>query len=124
MWWRRQKPESHVFLDLLVRSGLLGTRSLSKACCGKDRYSLDRLCSHLVENGWLTDWQCNKIRDGKWKGFFLDKYKLLKYVASDPPSKTYIAEDMHTCKFVVLRITPPNSSGESTNHEVVDLPSD
>lgn len=61
---------------------------------------------------------------GQWKGFFLDKYKLLRQIGRGSISKMYLAEDMHTCKYVGLRITPPSTVGESTTFEVVDLPSD
>ena len=37
---------------------------------------LAQLCEHLIAKGALTQWQCENLRAGKYKGFFVGEFKL------------------------------------------------
>ena len=111
--WRPWKSETDVFLDLLRRSGLLDKTGIRKArrdvrvdAAGKTK--LDKLCSHLVATNILTEWQCIKLREGKYKGFFLDNYRIMGHLSIEETTSTYLAEDVTTGKRVALAVTPPN----------------
>ncbi len=68
--------------------------------------ALTRLVDQLVAEGLLTIWQCDKLRDGKWKGFFLDGYKVLSHLNTDDSYSYYLAEDVATGRQFAMRITP------------------
>jgi hypothetical protein len=52
----------------------------------------DEIANRLVERGLLTRWQANKLLEGKSKGFFLGKYKLLGHLGTGGMSSVYLAE--------------------------------
>ncbi len=120
MWWNRRKPECEKFLELLSRSCLLEQAEIRRACHGVKSRSLEELCAHLVQNGAITQWQRDKLRAGKHRGFYFEKYVLQEQLRNDDVSKTYLAIDLETDKEVGLRITPP-SDGTSFTFEIVEL---
>jgi len=96
------------FLALLVASGLLDRAAIDDACSGFDTDSgLEELCSHLVGNNMLSKWQCDKLRDGKYKGFFLDNYRFVGHLNVGETTSTFLADDLATGKRVAIEITPP-----------------
>jgi hypothetical protein len=64
-------------------------------------------CDFLISTKRVTEWQCNKLRIGKWKGFHLDDYLILELVGKDNCSSSYKARDTSDGKFVCLVVTPP-----------------
>jgi hypothetical protein len=56
----------------------------------------------------LTDWQCNKLRQGKWKGFWLDNFCLLTDLDKNDMERTYLAQEWPSGRRVHLVVTPPN----------------
>jgi hypothetical protein len=64
------------FLALVVESRLIDQDNLRAACAdfttAQSACALDELCSHLTSKQILTEWQCKKLRQGKWKGFLID----------------------------------------------------
>ena len=46
----------------------------------------------FIEQGLLTRWQCDKLLEKKYKGFFLGKYKLLGHIGTGGMSSVYLAE--------------------------------
>lgn len=63
--------------------------------------------SYLVVHGYLTCWQCRKLRDGRFKGFFLDNYELRDHLEVGDTNSRFVAEDTRTGKTVILAVTPP-----------------
>jgi hypothetical protein len=129
MWWHRRKSETGEFLALLLRSGLLDEIGIREASRGVDAQSggesdLNKMCSHLVANGSITLWQCDKLRSGRHKGFFLDNYKLIDHVCKDDISSTYLAVSVDSVQRVGLRLTFPGGRGKSIKYDVVDLEAD
>lgn len=122
MWWKRRKPDSDFdkFLRLLLRSGLLDKSGIRRACQGIDSESLDNLCVHLVGNGLITRWQSDKLRAGKHRGFFFEKYVLEDQLRRDDVSTTYLAVDLETNQKVGVRITP-QFDGTAYSFDVIDL---
>ena len=52
--------------------------------------ALSAFSAHLVSIG-LTQWQCDKLRIGKWKGFFLDDYELIDFAGTEDDRRIYLA---------------------------------
>jgi serine/threonine-protein kinase len=67
---------------------------------------------HLIAKGTLTAWQSQKLCDGKYKGFFLDHYKLTGHVSVEQTYSRFLAEDTNTHQLVVLCIQPPTKDGK------------
>ena len=45
-----------------------------------------------MESGLITQWHIDKLLAGKYKGFFLGKYKLLGHLGSGGMSSVYLAQ--------------------------------
>ncbi len=58
-----------------------------------------------------------KLFDGKWKGFFLDDYKMLDHAYTDDAYSYYLAEHVSTGRRVVLRVTPYAHARNQTGTE-------
>ena len=106
-WWNLRKSESDKFLELVLRSGLLDKAEIRRACRDIDSNSLEELCSHFVRSGLITEWQCNKLKAGRHRGFFFLNYVLQEQVRRDDASTTYLAVDLETNQKVGVRIPSP-----------------
>lgn len=118
------------FLELLQRSELARPSEVVAWCAefpitSTDSQAVDELCRHLTGKGVLTPWQCDKLRQGKWKGFFLDGYCLLGQIGKDDTSSTYLCREVATHKYVAMRVTPPHFSTDGLfRYEIHDPPPD
>ena len=102
------------FLSLILKSGLVELEDLNAAC--KDfltessaighKQTFDSLCEFLISTNRITQWQCDRLKEGRWKGFFLDQYKLLNIIESDELYSYYLAEEVSTKHRVRLQIAP------------------
>ena len=85
-------PSPKSFLRSLDKSGIVDDESLKDTLAELSRQAagetiaLDRLTKHLIESGLITQWHCEKLLQGKYKGFFLGKYKLLGCLLYTSPS--------------------------------------
>jgi hypothetical protein len=102
------------FLACLQASGLLGADEITQTCeefnhedqakwRDADLYAF---CDHLVKSNRLTVWQCDKLRNGQCKGFFLDHYRILDHIGFAGQTSYYLAEDIITQCHVRLQIIP------------------
>ena len=116
-----------LFLELVLRSGLLTPLQLVAACNGfdvlrNDETALDELCQHLIGKDLVTEWQCEKLRMGKHKGFFLDGYCLLRHLGKDETSATYLCREVTTGKYMAMRVTPPTHATDGQFHYELQEP--
>jgi eukaryotic-like serine/threonine-protein kinase len=104
------------FAVLAVRSGLISKERLS-ALISESRETerntgvgvgeLAALVELLTSRGILTPWQCQKLREGKFKGFLLDQYRLLDHLRDDDSYNYYLALNTASRERLVLRIHQP-----------------
>ena len=100
------------FIAILERSGIVAPEELEPALETLDKNTidqpagLDQLKRHLVESGLITEWQCKKLSAGKYKGFFLGKYKLLRHLGSGGMSTVYLAENKITGQKRAIKVLP------------------
>ena len=127
-WFRRRSPqptpqrtsggpnpwsaETDKFAALVVKSGLRNAAELRVAFTAFRSESptphedalaeLEAFCDHLVKRDVLTRWQCEMLLKGRYKGFFMDTFKLLRHVGYEGNWSSYAAENVHTKRCVVL----------------------
>ena len=98
------------FLNLLSRSGLIETDRLkevyAKFIAESKSKTLDSFTTHLIESGIITEWHLDKIKNGKYKGFFLGKYKLLGHLGTGGMSTVYLAEHSIMKKRRAIKVLP------------------
>jgi hypothetical protein len=104
------------FLDLVIKSGLRTAIEVDDACHAFSQQTsadftngeaeLIALCDYLIGRTLLTRWQCERLREGRHRGFFLDNFRLDKSVGPDDTCARYAAVDLATNRNVVLRVWP------------------
>ena len=99
-------------LKLLDKSGIAdqddlkeSLGSLSEKMDG-EAVGTEILSAHLIESGVITKWHAEKLLAGKYKGFFLDKYKLLGLLGTGGMSSVYLAESKNTRQKRAIKVLP------------------
>ncbi len=106
------KRSAEEFLDLLRRSGLVEKGQLQDALHeqadvgGSATGDVDALVDRLIDCGLITRWQADKLLEGRHKGFFLGKYKLLGHLGTGGMSNVYLAEHVLMHRRVAIKVLP------------------
>ncbi|MEM1068081.1 MAG: serine/threonine-protein kinase [Planctomycetota bacterium] len=116
-----QKVTSERFLDCVAKSGLVDTSDLDKLVV-KVREKLDgdlpanpkKLAQVFVKRKLLTEWHIEKLLDGKYKGFFLGKYKLLGHIGTGGMSSVYLAEHSRMGDKRAIKVLPKSRVKDAT----------
>ena len=81
--------------------------------------TVDSVCGFLLIASRLTSWQCEKLRCGQWKGFFLDQYVLVDLIGETEMHRYYLARHIDGRNYVRIAVTrPPYQSGEGIEYRV------
>ncbi len=104
------EQSSKSFLGVLTRSGLVAKDDLKKILSDFQRdhpgKKLDDFTQHLIATGVITPWHLEKLKLGKYKGFFLGKYKLLRHLGTGGMSSVYLAEHSIMKQQRALKVLP------------------
>ncbi|MEX2139551.1 MAG: protein kinase [Pirellulales bacterium] len=74
----------------------------------------EKLAQALVERNLLTAWQCERLQEGRHRGFILGKYKLLGLLGTGGMSSVYLAEHMLMQRRVAIKVLPRHKVGDSS----------
>lgn len=100
------------FLSLLEKSRIVADDSLKSALtelagiADGEKVNTEKLASHLVDSGLITRWHVDKLLDGKYKGFFLGKFKLLGHLGTGGMSSVYLAQHKVSQKTRAIKVLP------------------
>lgn len=95
------------FLENLDRSGLL---SADQTAAAIDRLKLRAQATArdtarlLVREGLLTRFQAERLLEGRYRGFFIDHYKVLELLGAGGMACLYLAEDMQSGQRVAIKV--------------------
>jgi hypothetical protein len=110
-----EDPAAKKFGELLLASGLVThttlddfIRNFCAAYPDKSLRLVDNFTLFLVQRKVITEWQARQLREGRFKGFFIDHYILAKHVRNEmvKPNEwyaTYMAFDTESNHHVLLR---------------------
>ena len=109
------------FVDYAQRSQIVRKEDLQAsleilraAHHGKIPADVEAVAEHLIKCGMLTSWQSDKIKEGKYRGFFLGKYKLLGHLGSGGMSTVYLAEHTKMHRRVAIKVLPRGRVDDSS----------
>ena len=115
------RPKADKFLDLVRRSGLVDRdrlnqvlRQIKEQAGGEPITEVDYVADRLVQAGLVTDWQSGKLLEGRHKGFFLGKYKLLAHLGTGGMSSVYLAEHLLMQRRVAIKVLPKSRVEDSS----------
>jgi len=106
-------------LDLIKRSGLVERDQLAKIISeikssGERPTEPEDLAQRFIDAGLLTRWQADKLLEGRHRGFFLGKYKLLGHLGTGGMSSVYLAEHVLMRRRVAIKVLPQKRVNDSS----------
>ncbi len=92
-------------LDLLRQSNLLSESDLEncRARAGMAP-SAEKLAEELVRAGLLTPFHSTNLMRGRWRGFFLGKYRLLEQLGAGGMGQVFLAAHQMMRRLVALKV--------------------
>ncbi len=111
---------SEKFLKMVAKSGLATEEKIEKLA-DKIRQSNDgrlpsatKVAKIFKRQKLITDWHIEKLLDGKYKGFFLGKYKLLGHIGTGGMSSVYLAEHTKLHDRRAIKVLPKKRVKDAT----------
>jgi serine/threonine protein kinase len=108
------------FVDLVRKSGLVDEDRLNSvreelsSADAADSGDSDKLAQALVDRKLITPWQCERLKEGRHRGFILGKYKLLGLLGAGGMSSVYLAEHMLMQRRVAIKVLPRHKVADSS----------
>jgi serine/threonine protein kinase len=106
------------FIEGLQKSGLVPLEELRRLLSeireehGGPLSDPDQVAEVLVARSLLTDWQCQKLKSGRCRGFFLGDYKLLGHLGTGGMSTVYLAEHVTDGRKRAIKVLPRKRVGK------------
>ena len=115
------KLKVDAFLDLVRRSGLVEKDRLGEVLLelkreagGHSISDTEMVARRLVEANLITRWQADRMLEGRYKGFFLGKYKLLDHLGTGGMSSVFLAEHVLMQRRVAIKVLPKDRVADSS----------
>ena len=110
------KLKAEEYLELVRRSDLVDNERLTQVLSELQQPISDSgiVGSTLIKHGLLTEWQNEKLLAGRYKGFFLGKYKILAHLGTGGMSSVYLAEHRLMRHRVAIKVLPKNLVQQSS----------
>jgi serine/threonine protein kinase len=110
------------FLDLVARSNLVEPVQLAalqhRLCFDPvPPETPDQLAAAFVQEGLLTTFQAEQLLQGKWRGFFLGRYKVLQPIGAGGMGSVYLCEHRFMRRRAALKVLPPERANNPADLE-------
>jgi len=109
------------FLAVITQSNLLDASTLNQyvSAANADQSSDSppaddptQLAGAMVRDGLLTRFQAEQLLQGKWRGFFIGRYKVLGVLGSGGMGKVFLCEHPGMRRQVAIKVLPPKQAGD------------
>jgi serine/threonine-protein kinase len=95
------------FVELLQRSGLVPAEEVAAAVARlklREQPNSREAARLLVREGLLTRFQAERLLEGRYRGFFIDQYKVLEILGVGGMACLYLALDLRSGQQVALKV--------------------
>lgn len=105
------KLTAESFLAGVRQSGLIDSDRLDERLRQLEKSGLNvtdsmEIAAALVNAGDITDWQSEKLLQGKFKGFMLGRYRLMRLLGRGEMSSIYLAEHVRMKRRCAIKVLP------------------
>ncbi|MGL4423272.1 MAG: serine/threonine protein kinase, partial [Gemmataceae bacterium] len=110
------------FLDVVQKSGVVEEARL-KAYLMKHQDSsentseISKLAGFLVRDGLLSYFQAEQLLQGKWKRFFIGKYKVLEKIGTGGMGQVFLCEHKLMRRRVAVKVLPTSKAADPSSLE-------
>jgi serine/threonine protein kinase len=108
--------EAVSFRDALAKSKLVGDEQLAGVLSRQPTLANDpeALAEALTAAGYLTVWQRDKLLEGRYKGFFLGKYRILAQIGAGAMGSVFLGEHKVMRHKVAIKVLAKRLVGRDT----------
>ncbi len=92
----------------LVESALLDNTLAELRRHGRKLDNAADIAEELLKRGLLSEWQAEKLLQGRHKGFILGRYKLINLLGRGEMSAVYLAEHLAMQRRCAIKVLPAN----------------
>jgi serine/threonine protein kinase len=115
-------PSVEAFLELVRKSGVVDPTRISAyleslRAANQSTSEPTRLSELMVRDGVLTQFQTEQFLAGKWRGFFVGKYKILERLGAGGMGTVYLAEHKFMKRRVAIKVLPKSKAKDSSSLE-------
>src|SRR6516165_1544064 len=68
--------------------------------------SAGQLATSLIRAGLLSHFQAEQLMQGKWRGFFIGRYRVLEQLGAGGMGNVYLGEHAHMHRLVAIKVLP------------------
>jgi serine/threonine protein kinase len=109
-------------LDLARKSGVLEEKKLAsyldkRRAAGTLPAEPPALAQALVQDGLLTRFQADQLMQGKWRRFFIGKYKVLERLGAGGMGSVYLCEHRVMRNRVAVKVLPTSRAEDRSSRE-------
>lgn len=113
------RPSIDVFLATVRKSGLVEPERLQRALTEYEQHREVgddgvAVAEFLVGQNVLTKWQAEKLLQGKHKGYFLGKYRLMSLLGKGGMSSVFLAEHILMRRRCAIKVLPTKRVADSS----------
>lgn len=107
------------FLNGVRNSGLVDAESLEAVmremrAAGSDHQDSRAIAAELVKRELITSWQADKLLQGRHKGFFLGRYRLMQLLGTGQMSAVYLGRHIYMDHLVAIKVLPADKVGDTS----------
>jgi serine/threonine-protein kinase len=107
------------FLNGVRNSGLVDPESLEAVtremrAAGSDHQDSRAIAAELVKRELITSWQADKLLQGRHKGFFLGRYRLMRLLGTGQMSAVYLGRHIYMDHLVAIKVLPADKVGDTS----------
>ena len=107
------------FVNGVRNSGLVAAEPLENVvreirAAGGDFNDSRVIAEELIKRELVTSWQADKLLQGRHKGFFLGRYRLMRLLGTGQMSAVYLGRHIYMDHLVAIKVLPADKVGDTS----------
>lgn len=107
------------FLNGVRNSGLVEAEPLEVVvremrAAGSDFNDSRAIAEELIRREMVSSWQADKLLQGRHKGFFLGRYRLMRLLGTGQMSAVYLGRHIYMDHLVAIKVLPADKVGDTS----------